>query len=488
VSLEGDRLDRLARQALEAGEAEAAARNAYQAVRTDEGNGRYLNTLGIALAELGELADAEAILRGALEREPANPDAHFNLGKVLRKRGKVAEALEAFENLRRGHPRFPGTVEAICALHRAAGRPARAYEVVRDALGPATDDPVLTPLLALCVAEREGPHAAIGLLERLPHDDPRWLDARHLLGTLLLGLGRWREGWLAYAARKNLRGVRPGIPAAFPARLDGKHVRVHCEQGLGDALFFLRFVPTLRARGAAVSVVAPRALLPLLQRLAWDRPPQEQRTPGAAEGPCDYEVWAGDLPLRLDCEATPPPLRVAVDAAGIELWRSRLAASGPPPYVGVTWRGGASGTRELGVERALLMKDIAPAALGSALAGARGTLVSLQRLPRTGEREALSAAASAPVLDLSAVNADLAGMAALLSVLDDYVGVSNTNMHLRAAVGRMARVLVPYPPEWRWTFAESESPWFPGFATYRESAPGDWSAALGRLRADLAAG
>ena len=36
-------------------------------------------------------------------------------------------------------------------------------------------------------------------------------------------------------------------------------------------------------------------------------------------------------------------------------------------------------------------------------------------------------------------------MLALLSLIDEYVGVSNTNMHLRAGVGKTAKVLVPAP-------------------------------------------
>jgi hypothetical protein len=69
--------------------------------------------------------------------------------------------------------------------------------------------------------------------------------------------------------------------------------------------------------------------------------------------------------------------------------------------------------------------------------------------------------------------------------VDDYIGVSNTNVHLRAGTGRSARVLVPGPPEWRWMIHGEESPWFPGFRIYRQAPDGDWSEALARLAADL---
>jgi hypothetical protein len=85
------------------------------------------------------------------------------------------------------------------------------------------------------------------------------------------------------------------------------------------------------------------------------------------------------------------------------------------------------------------------------------------------------------------VNEDLEEMLALLAALDEYLGVSNTNMHLRAGSGKTARVLVPWPAEWRWMAAGDASPWFPGFRVYRQQADGDWNAALTRLRGDLAA-
>jgi hypothetical protein len=51
--------------------------------------------------------------------------------------------------------------------------------------------------------------------------------------------------------------------------------------------------------------------------------------------------------------------------------------------------------------------------------------------------------------------------------------VSNTNVHLLAGLGRAARVLVPYPAEWRWMRRDGASP-----------SP-DWSLALEQLRRDL---
>mgnify|MGYP001570699542 CR=1 FL=1 len=69
---------------------------------------------------------------------------------------------------------------------------------------------------------------------------------------------------------------------------------------------------------------------------------------------------------------------------------------------------------------------------------------------------------------------------------NDYVGVSNTNMHLRAELGKTARGLVPHSPDWRGMAEGAESPWFPGSPVYRQEVDRDWGEAFERLTQDLA--
>ncbi|MCC7485253.1 MAG: hypothetical protein IT529_09725 [Burkholderiales bacterium] len=133
-----------------------------------------------------------------------------------------------------------------------------------------------------------------------------------------------------------------------------------------------------------------------------------------------------------------------------------------------------------------MRKSVPVAALASAVAGWKGTAVVVQRNPDRGELQEFAAASRLALHDASDLNEDLVALHALLSVLDDYAGVSSTSMHLRAAAGRTARVLIAFPPEWRWLAAGPKSPWFPGFSLYREEETPGWEPALARLQRDLA--
>jgi hypothetical protein len=116
----------------------------------------------------------------------------------------------------------------------------------------------------------------------------------------------------------------------------------------------------------------------------------------------------------------------------------------------------------------------------------KATVVILQRRPDPQDMAQFRAALGRDALDASDTNDDLRDALALLSLLDEYIGPSNTNMHLLCGLtGRRARVLLQMPPEWRWGKSGDESPWFPGFALYRQDISQSWDAAFERLRRDL---
>ena len=132
-----------------------------------------------------------------------------------------------------------------------------------------------------------------------------------------------------------------------------------------------------------------------------------------------------------------------------------------------------------------LFKQVPLESLATVFSELPATLVNLQMQPQDGETTSLAELSGRRAVDFSHLNDDLPGMLALLSLLDDYVGVSNTNMHLRAGLGLPARVLVCHPADYRWMATGVISPWFPLFRLYRQEAAGDWSDAFVQLRSDL---
>jgi len=352
------------------------------------------------------------------------------------------------------------------------------------------DDETVTINLAAVLLAQRGPAAAIGHLEAFLRRFPDAAHVHYELSMRLLAEGRFAEGWREYAWRYRIPGSEPppGLAHTLREDLSGQTVAVMLVQGLGDQLFFLRFVPMVRRRGASVIFACPDKMLAMLAGA-----PELDRLIGIDSAELDelsdaVVASVADLPWLLESNVAPPPFRIAVPAERTAAWSERLAALGPPPYLGLTWRAGTG--RQVTSEfapagLAALYKEIDIPALARAVRGWPGTLLALQRHPESGEIAALSRAAERKLHDLTGLNERLDDMAAVLALIEEYAGVSNTNMHIRAAVGKAARVLVPYPPEYRWMHSGQTSPWFPGFRVYRQPASMDWTQALRELADDL---
>jgi Tfp pilus assembly protein PilF len=476
--------------ALQAAAPQRACELAKRAHQLDRKNAEYLNTLGIALAECGLLDESEAALKRSLKLKPASAQTHHNYGKLLFKQHRLDAAAVAYGRALAIDASYPGVRYNLANTFMRMGEPERALPLLRAivAADPLEEDAWIA-LAEACFSTR-GADAAKAEFESVLRRAPELARVREYYGKLLLGLGRFEEGWREYAWRAAVPRSDADRSAVFalalPVDLAGRAILLRQEQGLGDVLFFLRFAKLLGDRGARLVLECPPKLAGLLRDQSFLSDIVETGKPPARD--FAYTFSLGDLPLVLGGSAIAPPLRITAREQHVHAARERLAGLGPAPYIGLTWRAGTDVVRsaEFGSELRVLFKQIDIESLGALLRALPGTLLALQRLPCPGEIDRLGALARRTVHDLSSLNDDLEAMAGLLSVLDDYVGVSNTNVHLMQCVGKTARVLIPYPPEFRWMRASGESPWFPGFATYRQDARQRWDAALEQLRADAA--
>jgi Flp pilus assembly protein TadD len=462
----------LAGLAVRAARAEEAVDCALRAHQLDRRNALYLNTLGIAYGEARQLDEAVRCFKRSLKEQPSRADSHYNLGKTYSKLGEWAQAERCYARARHLDPERAEIANNLAALYAQQGRYSDALPILAQARAGAPDNEILAINGALAALAVSGPEAAIGELTDFVRRRPDSALVREELARRLLAEGRFAEGWREYAWRR----TRP--QADRNPELRNCRVLLLWEQGLGDHLFFLRFAPRLRERAAAVAFACPAKLAPLLEENGIiDLVCADERS----RGEFDVALPLGDLPEALEDWSAPPAFPLTPKRSAE--WSGRLAALGPPPYLGVTWRAGTKDTKaEFAGGPDALYKEIGMEPLAGALREWRGTVLILQRMPLPGEAGNFCKALGRPAHDLSALNEDLEDMAAVLSLIDEYVGVSNTNMHIRAGLNKTARVLVPFPAEFRWMHAGSETPWFPGFALYRQPPGRDWKPVLDSLR------
>ena len=100
---------------------------------------------------------------------------------------------------------------------------------------------------------------------------PDAADVKHNLATMLLASGRMdAETWELYDARLKMTVSARKLDALPRWRgedIAGKTLLIHCEQGFGDTIQFLRYAKMAKARCARVILVVQPVLVRLLQGL-----------------------------------------------------------------------------------------------------------------------------------------------------------------------------------------------------------------------------
>lgn len=413
-----------------------------EALGREPGNAIATHYLGMVAWQRADLAAAEAMMRESIRANGAIADFHNNLGLLLRDTRRIDEAVACFRKTLEVDPGWYEAHNNLGLALEAAGR---------------WDDAVAAYRAAIAA-------------------QPAFAAAHQNLARALLAQGDFTAGWAHYRWRLAAQGLArtPPDPGAvpLPRSLQGRRFVLRSEQGLGDVLFFLRFAPELARRGAALAFRGDARLHAMLARTGlFALGIEDDNTPAAGL----ESVFIGDLPWLLDArgaERFPEALALSPLPERVARVRASLEAAGPRPWVALTWRGGVASPGPARTQ----VKEVEPSRLGEALRGVPGTWIGIQRLPRPGEFERFSAAIGAQVHDFSGSNDDLEDMLALLSLVDEYIGVSNANAHLRASAGAGAtmQVLVPHPPEWRWGLAGDKAPWFPSMRVIRQQPEGPW--------------
>jgi len=385
----------------------------------------------VVLQVLGRPEEAAAAYRRVIELKPDHPQAHANLGVVVKDLGLLDEAQCHLRHAVELAPSYLGARASLSQILLAAGR----YE------------------------------------EAWPYFEDRWAnfvgaDGRPATERPALPLPQWRGERL-----DNANGV-PGQPA-YGARL-----LVIPEQGHGDSLQFVRYLPLALERFARVGYICP----PSLRRLYEESFAHLAGLVMLDDGLFDLGDWDWHCPLmslpmafgtRLDTIPATPYLRA--DNARSAAWRARLSTLSDPelPRIGVVWAGGHSGLTE---DRA---RSLLPAQIAPLLAVHDVRWISLQKTDDPAKRA--DAVSNTRLTDWMDHVTDFADTAALIDNLDLVISVDTSVAHLAAAMGKPVWLLNRFAGCWRWLRDRDDSPWYPSVRLFTQAQRGDWGGVLERV-------
>ncbi|WP_428374405.1 tetratricopeptide repeat protein [Lichenicoccus sp.] len=440
--------------------------------------------------------EAEPLFRAALRLTPDEPRLLLAFGAFVAAWHRPEEAEAVLLQCLQVRPRDLSTMNQLGIVKAALGQTQQALGLFRDVV--ATNPANHTAWANLgCALANEGLFGdALSSYHRAIRLRPNEAQIRLNHSICLLKAGRMTQGWAEHEWRLALPGhtdlprerMLPNLSSLRD--LSGRTVLVTQEEGLGDSLMYLRYVPLLARRGAKMVLWVPEAL----RRLA-------ARVEGVAE------VLSGDVPrigfdwhcpfisLPRAFSGTPeafgqPAPYLQADPDRVAAMRALLpppvspAASLAPRRIGLAW-GGAPRSHDpvaAGIDR---RRSIGLAALAPLAALGGVEWVSLQKGPYEAELDA-------PPPGLAIRNPmpqvrDLDDTAGLMMGLDLIVTVDTAVVHLAGALGRPTILLDRWDNCWRWLHGREDSPWYPTVRIIRQSRPGDWSGVVERLLPMLAA-
>jgi Flp pilus assembly protein TadD len=471
------------------------------------------NDMGIAQANLGLLDEAVAHFGEAIRLQPGFVEAHTNLALAQLRRQQPMEAAASARRAIALHPELIGAHLALGDALLSQGKMSEAVDCLQQALRLCPDSAELHNTLGMALGRSAKEDEAVVCFQKAIELRPGYIRAYSNLGTALHHLGRsdealrycdealrfspedpylhtWRamiwlrqgdfeRGWPEYEWRLRLSDMGSGNLIQHQWRgepLDGRTLVILAEQGLGDTIQFIRYLPLVHQRGGHVAFVCQESLT----RLLADFPGIDEMIPSGSDLPRFHALTPlASLPGVFSTSLSSIPSDVpylSADGGLLQLWAQRLR-SHREFKIGIAWQGSRDNADDH--RRSVPLEAFQPL---SRLPGVH--LFSLQKGP--GSEQLRRVAHAWPITNLAGRLDDFMDTAAVMKQLDLVVTVDTAVAHLAGALAVPVYVVLPFIADWRWLANRDDSPWYPTMRLFRQRERGAWPEVFSRVAVTIA--
>lgn len=444
-----------------------------------------------ALTQLQRWDEVAQELEKALARTSqgtqAESELNIQLAYCRTQQKRYAEAAELFEAEQKRHPQRPELLANLSYVYEHLGRMEDSLQAADRAIELAPAIPELHNNRGVALRGMHRCQEALAAFWQAVSLRPEFALAEFNHGTLQLLMERYPEGWRGYERRLEMVSKPPGIEA-LPTwtgenQLTGGKLLVYCDQGFGDALQFVRFLPQIKERaGCSILLQLPAELLDLVRQARINGNPladeflvEGQTLPQVSA--CFPLLSCGTL-LNLKWEdLSPQPGYLQVPPATDEESTAAPATTETQQgslRVGLSWRGNAQQAQDH--VRTMSLSEL------SVLASLPGITWHSLQLDAT---PAELATWPVEIIDWGTSLKSFSDTARKLDQLDLLISVDTAICHLAGALDQPVWTLLPHTPDWRWHLERTDSPWYPRMQLYRQPTWGDWPSAISALKQDL---
>jgi len=458
----------------------AEARDLYEQILAQRpGNTQAYCGLADVFVLQGLLQEGIALYEYVLTLEPDSPHLLHNLAVAEHKAMQPESAMIHAKRCLELVPTFAKAHCTVGTLYSLQGEIDLALEHLQKAVElEQYNYPEALDNLGVALMKAGRVKDGLDCFQRVVDLDPSYPAGHANLGMMLLLTGDFERGWPEYEWRlkgPDRKGTRfPAFNQWDGSDLKGKTILLYREQGLGDTIQFIRYVPMVVERGGKVIVECQAPLRPIVEGY-----PGVERLLIRKDDLPEFNVHCALMSLpyvfqtRLDTIPNKVPYLYADPRKEAE-WRMRMARE-RRFKVGLVWAGRPQHKGDKA--RSLRLEQFAP------LAASGATFFSLQKGDAAEQGntppEGMRFVHCSPVLN------DFTDTAALVANMDLVITVDTSVAHLVGAMGKPVWTLLPLSPDWRWMLKRSDTTWYPTMRLLRQTERGDWKSVIERAAAEL---
>jgi len=463
----------------ESGQFEKAIISYKKAIEIQPDNPELRSNLGSALKELNRLDEAAECCRHAIVLKSDYAEAYNNLGTILQEKSKHDEAVVNYKQAIKLKPDHARAHSNLGTALQERGNTEASVLYCRQAITLNPDCAELHNNLGAILQKQERIDEAITSYDRAIELDPDYAEAHMNRSFALLLTGNYKEGWMenewrlrtkAHSLKKFHKPKWNGSP------LNGKTILAHAEQGFGDTIQFVRYLPMVQALGGQVIFECHKSLHRLLRNYAGIDNIIEK----APESDLKFDTHIPILSLpevfgtTLDSIPSDTPYIMA-DSGLEKKWRIRFGNDNDFK-IGIVWAGNADNKKDR--IRSCTLVDFSP------LLNIQGTaFFSLQKGPASVEADNIPG--EMKIINLNNQLRDFADTAAVIANLDLIISVDTAVVHLAGALGKPVWTLLHFAPDWRWMLNRNDSPWYPSMRLFRQTQVNDWDGVFKQVKETL---
>lgn len=426
-------------------------------------------------------------LRETVKAEPENWSAWAKLAELYAKEKDWKRAISCYNKVLKGAPLSAGMKSHIGVIHARGFRMGKAYQLVEEAIAeePNNNHHKLDLCRlhrysgryedALAVYQTVRENIAPNLMAETNRSNEAYvhLSAQNYVKGLTFLKESWDRGTKATALGWHKRKYK--LPLWEGDDLTGRTIMLTCEQGLGDGIIMLRYLPMLASMNPDkiyVAVAKP------LHRLLKNNPhvdvimDRSDKTPVA-----NVEVCSFDLPLffKSTPETLPPPATFNLPKSSVERAAKILAPHKNKMKVGILWTGNPkfpeNHLRSFPIQQFLRLSDIPNIQMFSLYKGDMPKVLN-------------TSPAKEQILDVSNSDRDLADSAAFMEQLDLIITIDSAVAHLSGSTSTPVWCLLKHLPFWY--YADGiKTPWYPDMRLFTKDRPGSWAPIFQQVRREL---